>query len=90
MKQLIHSHLQSYIKKSESYKAFTNNPDISYFLEGLQGYPLSYTMHTYNMYLNKRVWVIVPTTQMAKEIYQDLSVIGASVQTATHDWKKTL
>ena len=88
MKQLIHSHLQSYIKKSESYKAFTNNPDISYFLEGLQGYPLSYTMHTYNMYLNKRIWVIVPTTQMAKEIYQDLSVIGASVQLLPTTGKK--
>ncbi len=79
MKQLIHSHLQSYIKKSESYKAFTTNPHSPYSLEGLQGYPLSFAMHTYSMFLNKRIWVVVPTNEMAKELYQDLCVIGTPV-----------
>ncbi len=77
MKQLIHTHLQSYIKKSLCYKAFTANPHLPLFVEGLQGYPLSYMMHLYQTFLNKRVWVVVPTSEMAKELYQDLSVIGS-------------
>ncbi|NCB01085.1 MAG: transcription-repair coupling factor, partial [Spirochaetia bacterium] len=88
MKQLIHSHLQSYIKKSESYKAFTSSPDIPYIVEGLQGYPLAYAIHTYQRYTNKRIFVIAPTTEMAKELFQDLSVIGSHLLLMPSSGKK--
>ncbi len=88
MKQLIHSHLQSYIKTSESYKAFTSNTHVPYIIEGVSGYPLAYTIHTYQRYLNKRVWVVTPTAEMAKELFQDLKVIGSTVMMMQSSGKK--
>jgi transcription-repair coupling factor (superfamily II helicase) len=71
MKEHIQNQVQSYIKNSEAYKAFKQNSNIPAFVEGLQGFPLAITIGTYARYLNQRVWVLVPTLEMAKQVKQD-------------------
>ncbi len=69
--------LQSYIKKSEGYKAFSINKKADIQVEGLDGFPLFQCAHLMASEVNGLTWIICPTDEIARQLHSNYSLIDS-------------
>lgn len=70
--------LQSYIKKSEGYKAFSSNRKADIKVEGLDGFPLFQCVHMMAGDIDGITWLVCPTDEIARQLYSNSSLVPAS------------
>lgn len=75
MNKEIQNQIKDYIKSSSLYKSFKNNQGDSYHIKGLDGYALSRLIELVQRSQSNRIIALVPTEEIAKELYTDLSDI---------------
>lgn len=61
--------LQSYIKKSDAFKAFAKNRKDNILVEGLDGFPLFQCAHMMAASVSGITWLICPTEEIARVLY---------------------
>ena len=66
--------LQSYIRKSDAFKAFAANRKSNIKAEGLDGFPLFQCARLMAEGVDGNTWVICPTDERAKSLYSDSSM----------------
>ncbi|MBO4393520.1 MAG: transcription-repair coupling factor, partial [Spirochaetales bacterium] len=66
--------LQSYIKRSEAFKAFARNRLACIEVEGLDGFPLFQCALLMAQSIDSVTWVICPTEEVAKVLYTNLDM----------------
>lgn len=71
--------VQSYIKSSSAYKAFTTT-QTKLFVQGLEGYPLVAFIRLLARRQKGRVWVICPTEDSTKSLLKDCALDGEGKQ----------
>lgn len=69
--------LQSYIKKSEGYKAFSINKKADIQVEGLDGFPLFQCAHLMAEEVNGLTWIICPTDEIARQLHSNYSLVDS-------------
>ncbi|MBQ3729864.1 MAG: DEAD/DEAH box helicase, partial [Spirochaetales bacterium] len=87
--------LQSYIKKSDAFKAFAKNRKDNILVEGLDGFPLFQCAHMMAASVSGITWLICPTEEIARVLYtnsemvQDLPVmlLPASGRVLYSEWE---
>ena len=70
--------LQSYIKKSEGYKAFSSNRKADIKVEGLDGFPLFQCVHMMAGDIDGITWLVCPTDEIARQLYSNSNLVPAS------------
>ncbi|PKL13670.1 MAG: transcription-repair coupling factor [Spirochaetae bacterium HGW-Spirochaetae-8] len=76
MQNNIGPQVQSYIKNSEAYKAFKRDCTNTWYVEGLEGYPLAEALAVYARSLSGKVWAICPTEESAQQLCKDTATSG--------------
>ena len=77
---LVMQTLQSYIKKSEAFKAFAKNSRARIQVEGLDGFPLFQCAHMMASQIQGTTWLICPTEEIARVLYSNSDMVqGLSV-----------
>lgn len=66
--------LQSYIRKSDAFKAFAANRKSNIKAEGLDGFPLFQCARLMAEGVDGNTWIICPTDEIAKSLYSDSSM----------------
>ncbi|MBP5756512.1 MAG: hypothetical protein J6W39_02910, partial [Spirochaetales bacterium] len=66
--------LQSYIKRSEAFKAFAANRKAKIEVEGLDGFPLFQCALMISQSVSSVTWVICPTEEVARVLYTNLDM----------------
>ncbi len=69
--------LQSYIKKSEGYKAFSTNKKANIQVEGLDGFPLFQCAHLMATEVNGLTWIICPTDEIARQLHSNYRLVDS-------------
>ena len=76
--------MQSYIKRSEAFKAFAANRKAGIEVEGLDGFPLFQCAQLMAQNIDGTTWVICPTEEVARVLHSNLAMTegkAGSVQT---------
>lgn len=76
--------MQSYIKRSEAFKAFAANRKAGIEVEGLDGFPLFQCAQLMAQNIDGTTWVICPTEEVARVLHSNLAMTegkSGSVQT---------
>lgn len=76
MQNNIGPQVQSYIKNSEAYKAFKRDCTNTWYVEGLEGYPLAEALAVYARSNPGKVWAICPTEESAQQLCKDTATSG--------------
>ena len=63
--------LQSYIRKSDAFKAFAANRNSNIQVEGLDGFPLFQCARLMAEGVDGNTWIICPTEEIARSLYSD-------------------
>lgn len=61
--------LVQYLKKSDAFKAFEKNQNQKILVEGLDGFPLYQCAHLFENHLKKKLWIICPTEETARQLF---------------------
>ena len=67
--------LQSYIKKSDAFKAFARNRKDNILVEGLDGFPLFQCAHMMAASVPGITWLICPTEEIARVLYTNSDMV---------------
>ncbi len=67
--------LQSYIKKSDAFKAFAKNRKDNILVEGLDGFPLFQCAHMMAASVSGITWLICPTEEIARVLYTNSEMV---------------
>ena len=67
--------LQSYIKKSDAFKAFARNRKDNILVEGLDGFPLFQCAHMMAASVSGITWVICPTEEIARVLFTNSDMV---------------
>ena len=67
--------LQSYIKKSDAFKAFAKNRKDNIMVEGLDGFPLFQCAHMMAASVPGVTWLICPTEEIARVLYTNSDMV---------------
>ena len=70
--------LQSYIKKSDAFKAFARNRKCNIEVEGLDGFPLFQCAHLMAENVDGITWMICPTEEVARVLYSNSALVSGS------------
>ena len=73
MQTPITTSVQSYIKSGSAYKAYRGS-ETRLHVEGLEGYPLAIFLKQITKIGNQRLWVVVPTEEVARTLLLDLGL----------------
>ena len=74
--------LQSYIKKSDAFKAFAKNRKDNILVEGLDGFPLFQCAHMMAASVSGITWLICPTEEIARVLFTNSDMVkGTSLDT---------
>ena len=68
--------LQSYIKKSDAFKAFARNRKCNIEVEGLDGFPLFQCAHLMADNVDGITWMICPTEEVARVLYSNSALVS--------------
>ncbi|MBR4120591.1 MAG: transcription-repair coupling factor [Spirochaetales bacterium] len=68
--------LQSYIKKSDAFKAFARNRKCNIEVEGLDGFPLFQCAHLMADNVDGITWMICPTEEVARVLYSNTALVS--------------
>ena len=66
--------MQSYIKRSDAFKAFAGNRKASIEVEGLDGFPLFQCARIMAREIDGVTWVVCPTEEVARVLYSNLGM----------------
>ena len=69
--------LQSYIKKSDAFKAFARNRKCNIEVEGLDGFPLFQCAHLMAQNVDGITWMICPTEEVARVLYSNSALVSS-------------
>ena len=67
--------LQSYIKKSEGYRAFSSNKKAKIKVEGLDGFPLFQCVQIMASEVDSITWLVCPTDEIARQLFSNYSLL---------------
>ncbi|MBR1582643.1 MAG: transcription-repair coupling factor [Spirochaetales bacterium] len=67
--------LQSYIKKSDAFKALLKNRKSNIEVEGLDGFPLFQCAHLISERIDGITWMICPTEEIARVLFSNASLV---------------
>ena len=70
--------LQSYIKKSDAFKAFARNRKCNIEVEGLDGFPLFQCAHLMAENVDGITWMICPTEEVARVLYSNSALVSGA------------
>jgi len=70
--------LQSYIKKSEGYRAFSSNKNANIKVEGLDGFPLFLCVQMMASEVSGITWLVCPTDEIARQLYSNFSLLQSA------------
>ena len=70
--------LQSYIKKSDAFKAFARNRKCNIEVEGLDGFPLFQYAHLIAQNVEGITWMICPTEEVARVLYSNSALVSGA------------
>ena len=70
--------LQSYIKKSDAFKAFARNRKCNIEVEGLDGFPLFQFAHLMAQNVEGITWMICPTEEVARVLYSNSALVSGA------------
>ena len=70
--------LQSYIRRSDAFKAFAKDRKGSIEVEGLDGFPLFQCAQMMAKSVGGNTWVICPTEELARVLHSNLGMGGQS------------
>ena len=73
MQTPITASVQSYIKSSSAYKAY-HGSDTRLMVEGIEGYPLAIFLKQIARVGSQRLWIVVPTEEVARTLLLDLGL----------------
>ena len=68
--------LQSYIKKSDAFKAFAKNRKCNIEVEGLDGFPLFQCAHLMADNVDGITWMICPTEEVARVLFSNSALVS--------------
>ena len=68
--------LQSYIRKSDAFKAFAKNRKSNIEVEGLDGFPLFQCAHLMADNIDGITWMICPTEEVARVLYSNCALVS--------------
>ncbi|MCQ2412842.1 MAG: transcription-repair coupling factor [Sphaerochaetaceae bacterium] len=75
--------LQSYIKKSEAFKAFASNRKGNILVEGLDGFPLFQCAHMMASQVMGVTWMICPTEEIARQLFTNCSMVDCRAESGS-------
>ena len=67
--------LQSYIRRSDAFRAFAADRKSNIKAEGLDGFPLFQCAHLMADSVKGNTWIVCPTEEMARTIYGDNGMV---------------